>query len=236
MTDFGRRKGDMQKSVYDTDDSGVVDDAEGVDAHAADHQNAGDDEISVEGLSGELADDQPPKAHALGSASHSAATLEALNAKVSDATLDKTTDTRTPAGHKTSHESGGSDEISLAGMGAGSLLVDRGDPASPDWQVGALTCNEVWQDLDCSGIVPEGATWILIRVHLVDGDAQRWVWFRKKGNSNEWATYNVNTQVGNINRYVTRLLPCDVNRVIQYKSGHFSFGIFDIVVLGWVIG
>lgn len=33
-------------------------------AHAADHQNGGDDEISVAGLSGELADDQPPKTHA----------------------------------------------------------------------------------------------------------------------------------------------------------------------------
>jgi len=33
-------------------------------AHKARHQNAGDDEIDVGGLSGELADDQPPKAHA----------------------------------------------------------------------------------------------------------------------------------------------------------------------------
>jgi len=33
-------------------------------AHAASHQNAGGDEISVAGLSGELADDQNPKAHA----------------------------------------------------------------------------------------------------------------------------------------------------------------------------
>ena len=31
--------------------------------HASRHQNAGDDEINVAGLSGELADDQPPKAH-----------------------------------------------------------------------------------------------------------------------------------------------------------------------------
>lgn len=33
-------------------------------AHAASHQNGGGDEISVAGLSGELADNQPPKAHA----------------------------------------------------------------------------------------------------------------------------------------------------------------------------
>ena len=38
--------------------------------HASRHQNAGADEISVAGLSGELADNQPPKAHALGGALH----------------------------------------------------------------------------------------------------------------------------------------------------------------------
>lgn len=31
--------------------------------HHESHENMGSDEISVEGLSGELADDQPPKAH-----------------------------------------------------------------------------------------------------------------------------------------------------------------------------
>ncbi len=31
--------------------------------HAASHQNGGSDEVNVAALSGELADDQPPKAH-----------------------------------------------------------------------------------------------------------------------------------------------------------------------------
>ena len=39
-------------------------------AHAASHQNGEADEISVAGLSGELADDQPPKAHVLAGAIH----------------------------------------------------------------------------------------------------------------------------------------------------------------------
>lgn len=43
-----------------------VGNVDGVDvsAHASRHENTGADEISVAGLSGELADDQPPKAHA----------------------------------------------------------------------------------------------------------------------------------------------------------------------------
>lgn len=36
----------------------------GIAPHAPDHQNSGSDEINVAGLSGELADPQPPKAHA----------------------------------------------------------------------------------------------------------------------------------------------------------------------------
>ena len=39
-------------------------------AHDTSHENGGGDEISVAGLSGELADDQPPKAHAIDGATH----------------------------------------------------------------------------------------------------------------------------------------------------------------------
>lgn len=78
-------------------------------AHKTSHQNDGDDEISVAGLSGELADNQPPKAHLLGS--HTQDTLANLNTKISDATLDDSSDTRTPSAHKTLHQSGGADAL-----------------------------------------------------------------------------------------------------------------------------
>lgn len=68
------------------------------DDHSARHQSGGADVINVGGLSGELADPQPPKSHALGGG-HDADTLANLNAKVSDATLDDAGDTRTPASH-----------------------------------------------------------------------------------------------------------------------------------------
>jgi len=115
VTDFGRRagEGDMLKSVYDADLDGKVGPIE---EHAALHQDGGTDEISAASLSGELADDQPPKAHALGGAKHTVATLAELNAKVSDATLDKHTDSRTPTAHKTAHQDGGTDEISVLGL------------------------------------------------------------------------------------------------------------------------
>ncbi len=70
-------------------------------AHATSHENGGGDEINVAGLSGELADNQPPKAHDLGGADHNADTLANLNTKVSDATLDDSGDSRAPNGSAT---------------------------------------------------------------------------------------------------------------------------------------
>ena len=63
--------------------------------HAETHENGGADEIDVGGLSGELADDQPPKAHDLAGSKHNQCTLAELNAKISDATLDDDGDERT---------------------------------------------------------------------------------------------------------------------------------------------
>jgi hypothetical protein len=73
-------------------------------AHKTTHENGGSDEISVDELSGQLADDQP-SAWAL----------------VSDKPS-----TFAPAAHKTSHQDGGSDEISVAGLSG--LLGDGQTP------------------------------------------------------------------------------------------------------------
>jgi len=84
--------------------------------HAPTHEDGGSDEISVAGLTGEVADDQPPKAHDLGGGKHNADSLANLNLKVNDATLDDSGDPRTPSAHKVSHQDGGADEISIAGL------------------------------------------------------------------------------------------------------------------------
>lgn len=80
-------------------------------AHAATHQDGGDDEISVAALSGTLADAQTPANHVLGGTRHIADTLADLNTKISDAILDTNTASRTPLTHQTTHTVGGSDKI-----------------------------------------------------------------------------------------------------------------------------
>jgi len=84
--------------------------------HAATHENGGADEISVAGLSGELADDQPPKAH---KASHENGGADELSVAGLSGLL---ADGQTPLAHKTSHQNGGSDELNLAGLSG--LLAD----------------------------------------------------------------------------------------------------------------
>ena len=80
LTAAGGGSGDMLKSVYDTDDDGVVDDSEKLEgsskaqvqdhspkAHKTSHQDGGSDEISIAGLAGEpaalTAHEADPDAH-----------------------------------------------------------------------------------------------------------------------------------------------------------------------------
>jgi len=103
LSEAGVGAGDMLKSTYDTDEDGVVDNSE-----------------KLEGSTKAEVQDHTPKAHLLGA--HTADTLANLNAKVSDATLDGSGDSRTPSAHKASHQNAGTDEISVAGLSG--LLAD----------------------------------------------------------------------------------------------------------------
>ncbi|RLC81854.1 MAG: hypothetical protein DRJ03_19710 [Chloroflexi bacterium] len=237
MTDFGRRtgEGDMKKSVYDTNDDGVVDVAESTPTHANSHEAGGTDEISVAGLSGELADDQPPKAHALGGAEHTADTLENLNAKVSDATLDDASAPRTPTAHKTSHQDSGSDEIDCTGLAGRINYVDRGDPAAWDWTVSDFTTDGNWHDLDCSAIVPAGAKAIIFRIHITDDLVGTYFQLRKNGNTNSYSS--VMEIVNEANRYNngTHIVPCDEDRIVEYRTTNTTIDAINVLVMGWFI-
>jgi len=98
MTDFGRRA------------------AGAAVAHKTTHEDGGVDEISIEGLSGQAADNQPARVHNIGGNKHTAGTLAQLNDKISDAALDDSGDPRTPSAHKASHQLGGADEINTIGL------------------------------------------------------------------------------------------------------------------------
>lgn len=89
-------------------------------AHKIRHQNAGADEINVGGLSGELADNQPPKEH---KTSHQNTGGDEINVGGLSGLL---ADGQTPLGHKVSHQNGGGDEIDVVGLSG--LLADGQTP------------------------------------------------------------------------------------------------------------
>ena len=120
--------------------------------HKTTHENGGTDELSVAGLNGELADPQPPKAHA---SSHNAGGGDALAIDAAAVTGSLRTigtgalqaaagndarlsDARTPTAHKASHEPGGGDAMSvdaaavtgsLRTVGTGALQACAGNDA-----------------------------------------------------------------------------------------------------------
>lgn len=84
------------------------------DALRADASLRAPDSSKLENSTKAQVQDHVPQAHLLGA--HTEDTLANLNAKISDATLDDSGAPRDPNAHKTSHQNGGDDEISVAGL------------------------------------------------------------------------------------------------------------------------
>lgn len=99
-----------------------------------------------------------PGAHDLAGAQHNADTLANLNAKVSDATLDDSSATRTPTAHKASHQDGGADEISLAALdGEPATLTTHKAATTGVHGAGANTLEHTGNRGAASGYAPLGA-------------------------------------------------------------------------------
>jgi len=90
--------------------------------HSTTHENGGDDEISVDGLSGLLADSQTPLSH---KASHQDGGGDELDVTDLSGLL---ADPQTPLSHKASHQDGGGDELDVTDLSG--LLADPQTPLS----------------------------------------------------------------------------------------------------------
>lgn len=121
------------------------------DTHATRHEDGGADEINVGGLSGELADDQPPKTHSL-------------------------TTKHTAGNWKVVYTSGAGAVTELPLGDEGTFLQSNGVAAAPTWEpAGGASLGEVWQyvsgttDSDpgsgkfkLNNASPPSATWIYV--------------------------------------------------------------------------
>lgn len=115
--------------------------------------------------------------------------------------------------------------------------VDRGDPASVDFDEGDLTTTglDEWRDLDLSSIVTAGAKAVVLNVLIVDDATNSQLQFRKNGNSNVNNVFRLRTQVIGHGMQGMGIVSCDTSRVIEYAGSNLTFTSIDITVCGWFI-
>jgi len=143
----------------------------------------------------------------------------------------------TPADHASRHESGGDDKIAVTGLTGNMVWVDRGDPASNDWNVGDLIKDGTWRDLDCSGIVPAGTTTIAFKVIMSNSVSISMDFhLRKNGNSNSVNEFRLTNQLIDVDISGFGIVPCDSSRFVEYNASDSDFWTtLSVVILGWSI-
>ena len=113
------------------------------------------------------------------------------------------------------------------------IFEDRGDPAAYDFQIGDLTTDGNWHDLDLSAFVPSGTKAVLLRINLQDDAASSRFRIRKNGNTLAYNSNDFYTQVANVFFGAVAFVPCDQNRIIEYNADNLTWTAINIVILGW---
>lgn len=122
---------------------------------------------------------------------------------------------------------------------AGGILTDygfyhdRGDPEDYDFELGDLTADGNWNDLDLSSIVPANAKAVNIHVAYTANITARRILFRRNGNVNAFAVAGVRNVVANIQQYGNLTVACDSNRFIEYNMSSPTTTALYMTVLGW---
>ena len=137
--------------------------------------------------------------------------------------------------HKTSHQLGGADAIDCTGLAGRVNYVDRGNPYLWDWTHATLTTDNTWRDLDCNAIVPAGAKAILFYLHVSDDAIGGEFYLRKNGNlwTINWG--GVINSVANQAFPAHIIIPCDANRVVEYRGTSKAWTAIAIAICGWFI-
>jgi len=110
---------------------------------------------------------------------------------------------------------------------------DRGDPIAFDFFKENLITDQTWRDLDLSSIVPAGAVAVVLHLRVVDDAVSSYIDFRKKGNTSSFNVGSIRTQGINVYYEPDLIIPCNVDRVIQYYAKDTTWTAINIVVKGW---
>ena len=114
-------------------------------------------------------------------------------------------------------------------------FVDRGDPASEDFDQTDIDIDKTWTDIDLSSIVPVGTVAVLLAVELRAAVANVTLQFRKKGNANFLEGNGMTTQVDAQSIRSHFWIACDTNRKIQYFRGAGEYTKINISVIAYIV-
>ncbi len=126
-------------------------------------------------------------------------------------------------------------DLIIEAIGVPPCFIDRGDPATYDWTVGDFTADGAWHDLDCSAIVPAGATAVVLTVNGLAVTVARSLKLRRKGNVNEINIAHLNVQAAVISNAEEYIVPLDSNRFLEYKITIGGFLALNASVVGWFL-
>lgn len=110
---------------------------------------------------------------------------------------------------------------------------DRGDPNAYDYDLGDLTEDNNWHDLDLSGIVPVNTKAVVLFVNYRASVADVGAFFRKNGNTFDKSKSGVRAQVANIYSDEQFMIACDGDRKVEYTLASPQTNRCNITVLGW---
>ena len=125
--------------------------------------------------------------------------------------------------------------IEITQTSGGESYVDRGDPASVDFDHTGLTMDGAWHTLDLSGIIGAAGASRLCHIALsgASASAGRYILMRKKGNTNTRNRLALSAAVTNETFRQDGWVMLDASRHIEYLvSGAFTS--IEIVVRGWM--
>lgn len=118
--------------------------------------------------------------------------------------------------------------------GGGDSYVKRDDPPVYDWDIADFPADGTWTDLDCSGIVPEGAKAIqflcIIKNDVISTSFQ----IKNKDNANDKVKMQLTTQGVNVYISANSLVGCDANRKVQYYKS-VDMDEVHLVIEAWLI-
>lgn len=113
------------------------------------------------------------------------------------------------------------------------MFVDRGDPATYDYDKTDLTIDGAWHTLDLSSIVPAGAAGVLLKTRLQSANPGDTIMYRKNGNANEINACGCEALRANVIRTRMGFSAIDSNRIMEYKADNIAWTLLDIAVRGW---